>query len=332
MNNATEKSIGVLVCNLGSPAAPTAAAVRRYLAEFLADQRVVTLSPWLWLPVLYGVVLPIRAPRSAANYAKIWTSEGSPLLAWTRKQAEGLQILLNERFPARPIRLVYGMRYGQPSIAQALESLRQAGVEKLLVLPLYPQYAGATGASVFDAVAQAMSVWPRVPDLRLVTNYHDDMGYIASLAASVHEHWQAQGRGERLLMSFHGLPVSQIDKGDPYAQQCQTTAKLLAQALALKEDEYQVVFQSRFGAQRWLQPYAEATLQALGKQGCRRLDVVCPGFSADCLETLEEITLRGREVFEAAGGGELRYIPALNDRPDHLAALADLIQRQVAGW
>jgi len=316
----------LLLANLGSPEAPTAEAVRRFLAEFLSDPRVVELPPWLWWPVLHGVVLRVRPRRSARLYRSIWTEEGSPLLAISRRQAAGLEGRLPE------VRVALGMRYGRPSVAEALEGLRREGLERLLVLPLYPQYCGATTGSTFDAVARALSGWRRVPELRLVAGYHAEPGYLEALAASVRAHWAAHGQAERLLLSFHGMPERTRAAGDPYHDQCQATARLLAERLGLAPGRWQVAFQSRFGRGRWLEPATDQVLRAWGREGLGRVDVLCPGFAADCLETLEEIAVQGREAFRAAGGGELRYIPALNDRPEHLDFLAALARRHLAGW
>jgi len=291
----------ILLVNLGTPAAPRAAAVRGYLAEFLSDPKVVPLPRALWLPLLYGVVLPLRAPQSAHKYAQIWTPAGSPLAVHTARMAA----LLAERLE-RPVR--YAMRYGAPAIATAL-----AGLNEPVVVPLYPQYAASTTGSVLDAVPRGVPV---------VRGFHDHPAYIAALAASVRRHWQERGRGLMLLISFHGLP--QRTAGD-YERECRTTAARLAQALGLRDAEWHVTFQSRFGYARWLEPYTEQTLVELARGGLRRADVICPGFVADCLETLEEIGIRARAKFRDAGGESLELVPCLNDSPEWIAALAALV-------
>lgn len=323
--------IGVLICNLGTPTAPTRGAVRTYLAEFLSDPRLIELPRWLWLPILHGVILNVRPSRSAHAYARVWTPEGSPLLVLSRQQEAGLRARLATRYGERVV-LALGMRYGQPAIPAALASLRAAGARRLLVLPLYPQYSGPASGSVFDAVAATLADWRWVPDLRFVASYHDDPAYIAALANSIREYWQAHGRGQRLYFSFHGLPQRYFLQGDPYFCQCHATARLVAGALQLADTDWELVFQSRFGREPWLQPYADVTLQAAARNGLGRADIVCPGFAADCLETLEEMALQNRELFLAAGGEDLRYIPALNARDDHLSALLDLVAGQLAGW
>jgi ferrochelatase len=330
-DHAAAACTGVLVTNLGTPDSPTPGALRRYLAEFLSDRRVVDRPRWLWLPVLYGIILNLRPRRSAHAYQQIWTDEGSPLLAITRRQTQALQAALQSRFSG-PVRLACAMRYGNPSIADGLEQLRRAGARRLLVLPLYPQYSAATTASTFDAIAAVFKGWPWLPELRMVTSYHDDPGYIDALKAAVERHWRDNGRGERLLLSFHGVPRRYLLQGDPYHCQCHKTARLLAEALALKPDQWQVTFQSRFGPERWLEPYTDATLESLARQGVTDVDLICPGFSADCLETLEENDMRNRDRFLSAGGRRLGYVPCLNDDAAHIAALADLVARHTRGW
>ncbi|MBZ0090708.1 MAG: ferrochelatase [Sulfuricellaceae bacterium] len=321
---------GILLINLGTPDAPTKAALRRYLAEFLSDPRVVEIPRLLWLPVLYGIILNTRPAQSAAKYAAVWGTEGSPLLVHTQRQAKLLQGLLGERGHAAAVECA--MRYGQPSIAQALGSLKEKGCGRVLALPLYPQYAGATTASALDGVFQALMKERDLPELRAVRHYPDHPGYIAALAASVREHWQAQARGGTLVLSFHGIPKITVERGDPYRDDCLRTAQALATALELQEDQYRVTFQSRFGPAQWLQPYTADTLQKLARAGVERVDVICPGFPADCLETLEEIALEGKTAFLAAGGREFHYIPALNERPDWIASLADIAAAHLGGW
>jgi len=317
-------SDGILLINLGTPEAPTPAALRRYLGEFLGDERVVDLPRWLWWPILHGIILNTRPRRSAAKYARIWMPEGSPLLVHSERQAKLLRGLLGER-GRKDVRVVHAMRYGQPAIARRLDELVAAGCRRIVTLPMYPQYAVSTSESVYDALARwQQSEAARGIELIPLREFPTHAGYIAALAASVREHWQKEGRAERLLMSFHGIPQKAVDRGDPYAEQCRATARALAEALSLKEGAWQFSFQSRFGPAAWLQPYTEPTLIELAHRGVRRVDVLCPGFVADCLETLEEIALECRDAFLAAGGREFRYIPCLNERPDWIAVLAEL--------
>jgi ferrochelatase len=322
--------VGVLLCNLGTPDAPTPAATRRYLAEFLSDPRVVEIPKAAWWPILHGIILRTRPAQSARKYASIWTPEGSPLAVWTDKQARLLQGYLGER--GCPVLVKPAMRYGNPSIASALDAFQAAGVRRVLVLPAYPQYSGATTASTFDAV----SAWAQrarwVPEFRSIHQYHDDPAHISALAASVRAHWQREGRGEMLLMSFHGMPERTLKLGDPYHCQCQKTARLLADELRLAPTEWRISFQSRFGKAKWLGPATDASLKELAAAGTKRVDVICPGFAADCLETLEEIAQEGREAFLVAGGQAFHYIPCLNDAPAGMAALAELAKRHLAGW
>jgi len=322
--------IGVLLVNLGTPDAPTPAALRRYLAEFLSDPRVVEIPKLLWWLILHGVILRVRPAKSARKYAAIWMPEGSPLAVWTTRQATLLRGYLGQTGHSALVR--HAMRYGQPSIAAELDALRAEGATRVLVLPLYPQYSAATSASVFDAVAAwgQRSRW--VPELRFVQQYHDDPGYIAALATQVRAHWQREGRGAMLVMSFHGMPERTLHLGDPYHCSCHKTARLLAAELGLPPEQYRVTFQSRFGQAKWLQPYTEATLQQLARDGIERVDIACPGFVADCLETLEEIDQEAREAFIAAGGKTLHYIACLNDRHEWIEALRDITLRHLQGW
>jgi protoporphyrin/coproporphyrin ferrochelatase len=320
----------ILWCNLGTPDAPTAPAVRRYLAEFLSDRRVVEIPRAAWLPLLYGVILPLRASRSAAKYASIWTPEGSPLKVWTERQAKRLQGWLGEhghRVMVRP-----AMRYGNPSIAAQLDALKAEGATRILVLPAYPQYSGTTTASVIDAVLKWAAGTRAIPELRFVNSYHDDEGYVQALVRSVEAQWRDHGRPDHLVVSFHGVPERTVRLGDPYQSECQETARRLAGRLGLQEGQFTLTYQSRFGRAKWLEPATDATLRALGKRGVKRVDVVCPGFTGDCLETLEEIALSGRTTFLTAGGKEFRYIPCLNDDVRWIAALGELAQRNLAGW
>ena len=319
---------GVLLTNLGTPDAPDPAATRRYLAEFLWDPRIVSLPRWLWWLILHGIVLRVRPARSAEAYQRIWTDEGSPLLVISRRQQAGIQAALAEEGADIPIAL--GMRYGKPSIAGAMEELRRAGVTRLLVLPLYPQYSTATTASTYDAVEAALSAWPRPPELLKVTHYHDEDWYIEALVDSIRRAWEAQGGPRFLLFSFHGMPERTRRAGDPYYDQCQDTVRRVVEQLRLPEGQWRLSFQSRFGREQWLQPYTDETLKALARDGVREVNVVCPGFSADCLETLEEIDMLNRELFMEAGGERFDYIPALNDDPRHIAGLAGLIRARLA--
>jgi ferrochelatase len=320
----------VLLVNLGTPEAPTPAALRRYLAEFLSDPRVVEIPRLLWWPLLHGVILRVRPARSARKYASVWTAEGSPLAVWTDRQAKLLAGWLGEAGLA--VRVRPAMRYGRPGIAAGLDALRAEGVTRVLVLPMYPQYSGPTTASVFDAVAAWGQRARRVPELRFVHDYHDDPAYVEALAARVHAHWQAEGRGPMLVLSFHGVPERTLQLGDPYHCQCLKTARLLAERLGLGPEQYRVTFQSRFGKARWLQPYTEPTLQQLARDGVARVDVLCPGFVADCLETLEEIDQEARAAFLQAGGREFHYLSALNDRPEWIGALRVIASRHLQGW
>lgn len=321
---------GVLICNLGTPAAPTPAATRRYLAEFLSDPRVVEIPPVLWQPILHGVVLRTRPAQSAAKYRSVWMAEGSPLMVWSQKQAVMLRGYLGERGHKVSVRMA--MRYGQPSIASQLDELKARGCTRVLVVPMYPQYSGTTTASVVDAVGAWARQVRHVPELRFVNRFHDDPGYIRALARLVHHHWQSRGRPSRLVMSFHGVPERTREQGDPYHAECLETARLLAERLALKEDEWVVSFQSRFGKAKWVEPATQTVLQQLGSAGVPRVDVICPGFVADCLETLEEIAMEGRDAFLAAGGKEFFYVPCLNDHPTWMAAFAEIVQEQLQGW
>jgi len=317
---------GVLLVNLGTPTAPTASAVRRYLAEFLSDPRVVEIPRALWLPILYGVILLARPARSARKYAEIWTAEGSPLAVHTARQAA----LLAGAFATGAPLVEHAMRYGEPGIGGALDRLRVAGCDRILVVPLYPQYAASTTASTLDAVCAWLAGARNTPEVRFVKHFHDHPAYVAALAALVRRHWERHSRGDRLVMSFHGLPRFALERGDPYHCECQATARLLAEALQLGDKECVVTFQSRFGRAEWLQPYTEPTLVALARAGVRRVDVVCPGFVSDCLETLEEIGIGGRAAFLASGGGEFRLIPCLNESPEWIAALATICTEH--GW
>lgn len=330
-HDSTER-LGVLLINLGTPDAPDVPAVRRYLREFLSDPRVIEAPRWLWWPILQGILL-VRPSRSAHAYRSVWRddADGSPLLHYSRLQLEALRAELGRRC-AGPVVVELGMRYGNPSIPAALENLRRENVRRLLVLPLYPQYSATTTASAFDRVSHVLRQVRWLPELRFVNHYHDQEGYIRALANSIREHWEVHGRGEKLLFSFHGIPRRYLLAGDPYYCECQKTARLAANLLGLGADEYVVSFQSRVGREEWLKPYTDETVRSLARSGVRTLDVLSPGFSADCLETLEEIAMQNQQFFRSAGGENLRYIPALNARPDHIRFLAELAMAHMQGW
>lgn len=324
----------IVLVNLGTPEAPTAPALRRYLKQFLWDPRVVEIPRPLWWLILNGIILQLRPAKSAAKYAKVWMQEGSPLKVHTERQARLLKGWLGKT-GIPDLVVAWAMRYGQPSIASILDGFKHDGVERVLVVPLYPQYAASTTASVMDDVADWLKRSRNPPELRFVKHFHDHPGYVAALAASVTGHWAVHGRlneNARLVMSFHGLPRRSLDLGDPYYCECQKTARLLAEALGLAEKDYLVTFQSRFGKAEWLQPYTQPTLEKLAREGTARVDVICPGFVADCLETLEEIALECKAAFLSSGGKEFHYIPCVNERPDWIAALGQLAAAHLAGW
>ena len=323
----------VLLINLGTPAEATTRAVRSYLKEFLSDPRVVEIPRPVWWLILNGIILRVRPRRSAEKYASIWTADGSPLKVHVERQAKLLRGFLGQA--GHQLIVDYAMRYGRPSIPETLSRLKAGGCTRILLLPLYPQYAASTTATALDAACAWLQRVRNQPELRTVRSFADHPGYIAALAASVREHWTASGRPDgsyRLIMSFHGLPRYTLDKGDPYHCECQKSGRLLAEALCLAAEQYQVCFQSRFGRAEWLQPYTAPTLKALGKQGVQRVDVICPGFPADCLETLEEIAIEARAEFINGGGKEFHYVPCLNERDDWIRALADIAASQLCGW
>lgn len=322
---------GVLITNLGTPDAPERRAVRRYLKQFLWDPRVVEYPRALWWLILNLVIVNVRPRRSAEAYRKIWTDQGSPLLSHSRRLAEGLMDELDAHLPQKPLVRI-AMRYGQPSIPSALRQMHDAQLHRLLVLPMYPQYSGSTTGSTFDAVSRELRQWRRVPELRFVSSYHDHELYIEALANKMRRTWNENRRGDLLLMSFHGVPKRYLLNGDPYHCQCQATARLLAAKLGLRDAQWKVVFQSRFGREPWLQPYCDETLAALPAQGVRNVDVVCPGFAVDCLETLEEIAMQNRELFQQAGGESFQYIPCLNDDPAHRDLMLKLVAEHTQGW
>jgi len=322
---------GILLVNLGTPEAPTPKAVRDYLAEFLWDPRVVDVTRPVWWLALHGVILRVRPSKVAKAYQSIWTDDGSPLLAISKRLTAALQQRYKGTDESR-VEVALAMRYGKPAIEQALQELQEKGMRRLLVLPLYPQYSSTTTAAVFDELSSVLGRWRWVPDIRFVQHYHDDPAYIEALAGSIREHWDTQGRAERLMISFHGIPERMCRAGDPYYCECVKTTRLLASKLGLNDDQWKLTFQSRFGREQWLQPATDETLTDWAEQGVRSVDVVCPGFSADCLETLEEINEQNRELFLSKGGERFSYIPALNDRAEHVDVLAGLIDAQLQGW
>ena len=320
----------VLYCNLGTPDAPTSKAVRRYLAEFLSDHRVVEIPRLIWMLILHGIILRFRPGKSAAKYASVWTPEGSPLKLWTEKQSKLLQGWLGQRNHAVKVR--YAMGYGSTSIASQLDAFKAEGVTRVLVVPAYPQYSGTTTASLFDAVYAWGQTTRTLPELRFVNHYHDDPAYIAALANSVQRYWKEHGRPDQLVMSFHGVPARTLELGDPYHCECMKTARLLSNKLGLTKDQFKVTFQSRLGRAKWLEPYTEPSLIAMGRAGVKRVDVICPGFTSDCLETLEEISMEARAAFLMAGGKTFHYIPCLNDDPEWITALCQISERHMGGW
>lgn len=322
---------GVLLVNLGTPEAPTAKAVRHYLAQFLSDKRVVDAPRLLWWCILHGVILRFRPARAARAYQTIWQKEGSPLLIIAKQQQQALQQALAAEGENIPVALA--MTYGEPAIAKALQDLHEQGVGQVLVLPLYPQYSSSTTASVFDGVAKALADTAYVPELRFIRQYYNHPAYISALAESVQQYRQQQGCGEKLLLSFHGIPQRYEDeKGDPYPSQCRETARLVAEQLGLAEDEWFCTFQSRFGREEWVKPYTDKVLAEWACQGIKRVDVISPAFAADCLETLEELDIENRQLFLQAGGEDYHYIPCLNATPAHIDLLKKLVQQHCQGW
>lgn len=324
-------TLGILVVNLGTPDEATTAAVRRYLGEFLADSRVVEIPALLWKVILHGIILRTRPAKSAKAYQRVWSEQGSPLMAFSSQLTDKIDRHLTARFDGR-IKTVLAMRYGNPSIQQGLDELQAAGAERLLVLPLYPQYSAATTGTVADAVFRRLMQWRWVPELRMMGAYHDDKQYIQAVAQSVREHWQQQGQTQKLIISFHGMPKATLLAGDPYFCHCHKTARLLAENLELNDDQWEMAFQSRFGAAEWLKPYAAERWVALPKEDCKSITVVCPGFSIDCLETLDEIAVEGRDEFLAAGGERFDYIPSLNASQAHLDLMIERIVQHASGW
>lgn len=326
----TPPCTAVVIVNLGTPEAPTKPALRRYLREFLSDRRVVDIPRAIWLPILYGVILNTRPAKSAAKYAAIWTPEGSPLAVHTERQAKLLKGALGER--GHRILVRHAMRYGEPSIPTVLDELASRNATRILIVPLYPQYAASTSATVADAAFRHLLGYRNQPELRTVRAFCDDPDYIASCVASIREHWMRHGEPDRLLLSFHGLPKVLLERGDPYYCECQKSGRLIAEGLGIAGERLAITFQSRFGRAEWLQPYTAETLKSWGKAGLNRVDVFCPGFVGDCLETLEEIALEAKSDFLAAGGKTFHYIPCLNERADWISALANLVERHLGGW
>ena len=322
---------GVMLVNLGTPEKPETAAVRAYLKEFLWDRRVVDVPRLIWWPILHGVILRFRPSRVAKAYASVWQPDGSPLMVHSKAQQQALTESLRAEY-GQDIPVALAMTYGKPTMEEAGQQLRKAGAENILLLPLYPQNSSSTTAAVIDRYARALKPCPHVPSTRWISGYHTHPLYIGALANSVREYWQSYGRGNRLLMSFHGVPERYERKGDPYPRQCRETAAALAEALELSDGEWLCAFQSRFGREEWVKPYTDFTLKEWGSAGLERVDVISPAFAADCLETLEELDVENREIFTEAGGHEYHYIPCLNDRPDHIALLTGLVRNNTGGW
>jgi ferrochelatase len=323
--------VGILLTNLGTPQAPEKKALRAYLKEFLADPRVVEVPRFIWWFILHGVILNIRPARSAVSYRSVWTERGSPLLFHTQDQADALRETMKQRYGDQ-VTVEFAMRYGAPSIPDVVQEMLQRGVRQLLVLPLYPQYSGATTGSTFDALAADFTRRRWIPELRFVSHYHDHAAYIRALADSIKTYRMEHGSADRLLFSYHGVPQSYLDEGDPYHCECLKTSRLVAEELGLQEADYQTTFQSRFGRQEWLKPYTDITLKGLPEQRVKSVQIVCPGFAADCLETLEEVAVENRDYFLAAGGERYEYIPCLNSTPDHISALANIAADHLSGW
>ncbi|MDO9052257.1 MAG: ferrochelatase [Methylotenera sp.] len=323
--------VGILIANLGTPDAPTAKALRPYLRQFLSDARIVEIPRIIWWFILNGIILVIRPKKSAKKYASVWTKEGSPLLAHAQKQALLLRGFLGQKIKS-PFAVELGMSYGNPSMASAIAKLKAQHCDRILVFPLYPQYAASSTASALDAVWRVLLKTRNVPAIRTIKHYHDHPAYISALAKSVLEHWRINGKPSKLVMSFHGVPKFHLLKGDMYHCECHKTGRLLAEALALNKDEYLIAFQSRFGKQEWLKPYLAGTLEALGKANTKRVDVICPGFSSDCLETLEEIAIEGKHIFQSNGGGDYEYIPSLNENEAWIHAMTAIAMENLQGW
>lgn len=322
---------GVLLVNLGTPDAPDAKSLRIYLKQFLSEPRIIEFPRWLWWFILHGIILTIRPAKSAKKYAQIWLPEGSPLKIHTERQTEQVAALLKEQLSTSLV-VEYAMIIGTPSIAEQLQRLKAQGCSRILVLSLFPQYAASSSGCVLEGVFTELSKMRNIPDIRTVKHYHDHSDYIAALAQNIRDYWGKHGKPNKLIISFHGVPRKTLEKGDPYYCECQKTGRLLAAALALTDDQYQICFQSRFGFSKWLSPYTAEVIKELGQQKTKRIDVVCPGFVADCLETLEEIAIEGKEIFIEAGGEEFHYIPSLNEHPEWIKALGNIIQTHLSGW
>ncbi|MBI2296712.1 MAG: ferrochelatase [Betaproteobacteria bacterium] len=331
-SHGTDSRIGVLLINLGTPGAPTPAAVRTYLKEFLSDPRVVEIPRLVWWPILNLFVLATRPTASAQRYAQVWMSEGSPLKVHTDRQTRLLRGYLGERAKQLPLVVDYAMRYGSPSIPDRIGEMKAHHCDRILLVPLYPQYSASTTATALDAAFQCLENMRNQPAVRTVRHFHDHAGYIAALAQSVRDYWMRNHRPDVLLMSFHGVPRATLDKGDPYHCECQKTGRLLAEALSLKPEQCRITFQSRFGRAEWLKPYTAEVLEEMGRQKLGRVDVICPGFVADCLETLEEIAIEGKATFLKAGGREFHHIPCLNERDDWIHALTEIVVDNLLGW
>jgi ferrochelatase len=328
---ATPDRIGVLLVNLGTPDSPTYFSVQRYLRDFLSDRRVINTSRWIWLPILYGIVLPLRPFKSARNYRQIWMAEGSPLAIYTArlksKIESRLQGLLGDR-----VRVALGMTYGNPSIDSAIRALAEQNVKRLLILPLFPQYCSSTTGSVFDRAVRALGQWRWLPETQFVNDYYADPGYVEALARRIEEHWTAAGGRSHLMCSYHGIPVAYVDQGDPYRAQAEATTRSVASRLELNEGEWSHCYQSRFGTVAWLQPYTEDALKDLAARGIRRVTVVSPSFAVDCLETLQEVAIEYADKFSKFGGERLSLVPALNDDDRHADLLVSVIRNRLRGW
>ncbi|WP_394200197.1 ferrochelatase [Shewanella waksmanii] len=317
--------VGVLLMNLGTPDAPTAASVRTYLAEFLSDPRVVEIPKLLWMLILHGIILRVRPAKSAALYKEIWQQDGSPLMSITQAQTDKLR----NRLANDNVVVDFCMRYGNPSVDTVLNKMHQQGVDKIVALPLYPQYAAPTTGSAFDALSKTLTKWRFLPSVHFINTYHDNSEYIDALVSSIKADFDKHGKPQKLVLSYHGMPERNLHLGDPYYCYCKITTRLVVEKLGLTDDEYITTFQSRFGKAKWLGPYTDATLEALAKDGVKDVAIVCPAFSSDCLETLEEIESENREVFEQAGGEKYRYIAALNDRDDHIEMMVNLVKPHI---
>ena len=326
----SEDRTGILLTNLGTPDEPNSRALKPYLREFLSDPRVIEIPKILWQIILNGIILQIRPRKSAKTYQSIWTEEGSPLLTISKKQLDKVQKKLKPEFPNTIF--ILAMRYGNPSIHKALKEFQQNNVRRILVLPLYPQYCAATTASTFDAITSILQKWRWIPELRFINQYFEEENYIKAISNSIEDFWKKNKKPQKIVFSYHGIPKSYHIKGDPYHCFCLKTTRLIKEYMNLRDDEVITTFQSRFGKQEWLKPYTSETLKSLPKEGIKKINIISPGFSADCLETLEELKIENREYFEEAGGEEYHYIPCLNDSPNHINMIADLIKKHSQGW